>query len=206
MFVAVIGGVALAAISIALVLVIALIRRPIGIYRSPVNTMVVLGSGGHTTEMFRLLTTLDIGGRYKPVNFVVAEDDKMSLTKLAQSKYAAECNLIKIRRSRHVGQSYFSAIFTTLFATLDAVTIVMRLQPDVIICNGPGTCAPVCFIAKLNPLKRTTVVFVESFCRTETLSLTGKILYYARLTDIFMVQWQSLNKKYERTTYTGLLV
>ena len=48
------------------------------------------------------------------------------------------------------------------------------------------------------------VIYVESICRVETLSLSAKLLYY--LADHLLVQWPSLQAKYPRTQYIGRLV
>jgi beta-1,4-N-acetylglucosaminyltransferase len=40
---------------------------------------------------------------------------------------------------------------------------------------------------------RTKIIFVESFCRVQSLSMTGKILYY--VADRFIVQWPGLQEK-----------
>ena len=54
-----------------------------------VKTMVVLGSGGHTTEMLQLLQELDTK-RYAPVIYVVADSDTTSIPRL--QKYIREGN------------------------------------------------------------------------------------------------------------------
>lgn len=48
-----------------------------------VKVMVVLGSGGHTTEMMRLLQELDTQ-RYAPVSYVVADSDTTSIPRLKE--------------------------------------------------------------------------------------------------------------------------
>ena len=45
------------------------------------------------------------------------------------------------------------------------------------------------------------MVYVESICRVEGLSLSGKLLYY--LADHVVVQWPELQRKYPRTTFLG---
>jgi beta-1,4-N-acetylglucosaminyltransferase len=50
----------------------------------------------------------------------------------------------------------------------------------------------------------TRVIYVESFARTQTLSLTGRILY--PVVDCFVVQWPALREKYPRAIYSGILV
>ncbi|VDK86928.1 unnamed protein product [Dibothriocephalus latus] len=110
-------------------------------------------------------------------------------------------------RAREVGQSYVTSVFTTLIALLASIRVVLKHCPRLVLCNGPGTCIPICFVAGFVQLfmrKRTALVFVESICRTQTLSLSGKILYYCHLARV-IVQWPELLKVYPRAEYLGLL-
>jgi beta-1,4-N-acetylglucosaminyltransferase len=60
---------------------------------------------------------------------------------------------------------------------------------------------PFCMIAKLFGKK---LVFVESFARTETPSITGRVLY--PLADLFLVQWRKNLKHYgDKAKYVGQL-
>ncbi len=52
---------------------------------------------------------------------------------------------------------------------------------------------------------QTRIVFVESIARVTTLSLSGKILYKARLADGFFVQWPKLAAAYPRADFVGRL-
>ena len=52
---------------------------------------------------------------------------------------------------------------------------------DVLMTNGPGTALPLCyahcFVNKLALFNiKAKILFVESFCRVDDLSLTGKLL------------------------------
>lgn len=76
-----------------------------------------------------------------------------------------------------------------------------------VLCNGPGTCVPLCaagLLLGVLGLKRVLIVYVESICRVETLSLSGNILYY--FSDCFFVQWAPLKDKYPKAIYLGRLV
>ncbi|KAG6786865.1 hypothetical protein POTOM_008482 [Populus tomentosa] len=53
------------------------------------------------------------------------------------------------RRSREVGQSYLTSVETTLLAMSHASWLMIRIRPQVVLCNGPGTCVPLCIIAFL---------------------------------------------------------
>lgn len=169
-------------------------------------TLVVLGSGGHTMEMLSLIR--DLGEQYRPLHLVVADTDSTSLPKLQSSSpaLAARAQVHVIKRSREVGQSYASSVASTLRATAESVALVFRERPGLILCNGPGTCVPVCLGGLLLGalgLGRPTLIFVESFCRVKTLSLTGKILY--RVADRFVVQWPQLADALPRAEYIGQL-
>ncbi|PWA35353.1 hypothetical protein CTI12_AA610280 [Artemisia annua] len=50
-------------------------------------------------------------------------------------------------RSREAGQSYITSVGTTLFALGHALWLMIKIRPRVILCNGPGTCVPICAIA-----------------------------------------------------------
>ncbi len=70
-----------------------------------------------------------------------------------------------------------------------------------------GTCVPVClaaFLLRYLGLHTTKVVFVESVCRTEGLSITGRVLYL--LADRFLVQWPALQTRFPLSEYIGLLM
>lgn len=187
-------------------------KRPRPAPQAPVSLLVVAGSGGHTTEILRLLGSLSQA--YSPRHYVLADSDKMSEEKIRSFEQnrakifpSSLFTLHRIPRSREVRQSWSSSVLTTLHSMFYSFPLAFRLQPDVVLCNGPGTCVPICISAlllKMLRLKRLTVVYVESICRVENLSLTGKILY--RFSDHFIVQWPALKEKYPKSVYLGRIV
>jgi hypothetical protein len=50
--------------------------------RIPLRTIIVLGSGGHTTEMLQLIQHLDWPRKFHPLVFVIASTDTTSLDRL----------------------------------------------------------------------------------------------------------------------------
>jgi beta-1,4-N-acetylglucosaminyltransferase len=194
---------------------------------SCVKTMIVLGSGGHTAEVLRVLRHLS-GDKYRPRVYAVSSTDEMSAqralrmekevfhiksnnTKATSSKDqngrkkgdGGEVKVVRIPRSREVGQSYVSSVFTTLYSFFASIKTVALERPTLLLCNGPGTCLPVCVSMRLLKPFSGKIVFIESICRTRSLSLTGKILYYTRLADTLFVQWPQLSEKYPLTKYAG---
>ncbi len=179
----------------------------------PACTLAVLGSGGHTTEMIRLLSSLN-KDNYQPLYYIVADTDTTSVKRLnnvyeeATNRMKKEENnknasgppnheiIFKIPRAREVGQSYISSLFSTIKSILASAHIVLwNTKPDVLIINGPGTCIPIAFwtfIGRLLGICEGKIIFCESFCRVTSLSLTGKILVKLRMVDLFLVHWQEL--------------
>ena len=185
---------------------------------SPCRTLVVLGSGGHTAEMLRLLGGMNLHS-YTPRVYVVAEGDKMSVDKVekfesttsrsTQGLESAAMSIRKVPRARQVMQSYITSILSTLVAVLYSLPIAWSAYPDLVLCNGPGTCIPVCFwayVMKFFGLVDSKIIYVESVCRVEHLSLSGLLLYYLFMADSVFVQWPQLKKKYPRTLYIGRIV
>ncbi|KAL3869369.1 hypothetical protein ACJMK2_042058 [Sinanodonta woodiana] len=117
-----------------------------------------------------------------------------------------EYSIHTIPRSREVRQSWLTTVLSTAYATLYSFPLVFRLKPEVILCNGPGTCIPLCMAGLVLKIfgRDLKIVYAESICRVETLSLSGKILYY--VADSLLVQWPSLHQKYPGSTYIGRLV
>lgn len=117
----------------------------------PRSTLVVLGSGGHTTEMLRLLGALDRSA-YTPRTYVYADTDKMSPSKLRgfegrDASAEAGYTVRLIPRTREVRQSAVGTVVGTLRALAAAFPIVFSTMPDVVLTNGPGTCIPLCVAA-----------------------------------------------------------
>ena len=165
-----------------------------------IATLVVLGSGGHTAELLRLITDFDFD-RYGPLTLVTAATDTTSRAKaerelpreaLATARWAA------IPRAREVGQSFGSSVPSTLKALFACVHLIWTAAPDLVLVNGPGTCVPVAVLARLSGAR---VIFVESWCRVESLSLTGRVLYY--VAHRFVVHWPELARRYPRAEYLG---
>ncbi|XP_071515201.1 UDP-N-acetylglucosamine transferase subunit ALG14 [Panulirus ornatus] len=187
---------------------------PLVVTSKTVKTLIVLGSGGHTGEMLKMVATLD-PFRHSPRIYVVAATDAISLKRLSQTeeKLMVNCGgddqfvVEVVPRTREVGQSWISSACTALWALIFSILVVARHRPTLILTNGPGTCVPVCFAAllfRILGICQIRTVFIESLCRVQTLSLSGCMLY--RVTDDFLVQWPQLKEKYPRSKYLGRLV
>ncbi|XP_037135906.1 UDP-N-acetylglucosamine transferase subunit ALG14 homolog isoform X1 [Syngnathus acus] len=177
-----------------------------------IGLLVVAGSGGHTTEILRLMKSLS--SAYSPRFYIIADTDTMSEERIRafeKSKQILDCDpqftIHRIPRSREVHQSWSSSVLSTLNAQFYAIPLIFRLRPDMVLCNGPGTCVPLCLgglLLGIVGIKKVMIVFIESLCRVESLSLTGKILYH--VSDFFFVQWASLRNSYPKSIFLGRIV
>ncbi|KAL5703489.1 N-acetylglucosaminyldiphosphodolichol N-acetylglucosaminyltransferase [Ranunculus cassubicifolius] len=187
--------------------------------KQSVRTLIVLGSGGHTAEMLNVVSVLG-KERFNPRIYVAGLSDRMSLEKARGleselwnqkdvEKVLETAQFMRIYRSREVGQSYLTSIGTTLIAILHALWLVIKIRPQVILCNGPGTCIPICivgFFLKVVGIRWSTIFYIESIARVRRLSLSGLLLYKLHIADQIYVQWPQLQQKYPQTCYVGCLM
>ncbi|KAJ3611055.1 hypothetical protein NHX12_021071 [Muraenolepis orangiensis] len=103
--------------------------------KGSVCVLVVVGSGGHTTEVLRLMQSLS--PCYQPRHYVLADTDRMSEEKIRafesskeNADAASKHTVHRIPRPREVLQSWSSSVVSSLNALVHAVPLVFRLQPD----------------------------------------------------------------------------
>lgn len=188
----------------------------------------VLGSGGHTTEMISLVKLsqkpyfhthrrylMTVGDDHSPSQVKVLEED---IANRYPNGSAGTSDLVTVTRARSVHQSYATSVFTSLkcfFEIVDALTSIPSARrglpnskafrsPHVIVTNGPGTgfiVGLVAFVLKVFrvvPHDRLKVVFVETWARTHSLGLTGKLFHLTQIADVFVVQSDGLAKAFKK--------
>jgi len=183
--------------------------------------MVLFGSGGHSSEMMMLIQNANLSKRMdlKEINrliCVVSEDDKLIGEKMKHEFRELRSNnkleTVALRRGRKVGQSYLTSIWTTIVSIIHSINLILTYKPKLCLTNGPAV--GVTMAVAIRCLQLATcclgyscqILYIESFCRTKTLSLSGKLIYHLRLADQFYVQWPELSARYGRARYEGILV
>ena len=212
--------------------------------RYPTHLLVVLGSGGHTTEMFDMLRRLPLSPNlYHHRTYVISSGDSFSALKAAEfemnlfsdgvSAGPATYTLVTVTRARKIHQPLFTTPISALLCVWDCLRLLRNQHadqrpskavtyPDLILTNGPGTgvCVVVAslilrFFGLSGPPRQAQAerpsgtaemrtIFIESWARVTTLSLSGKILL--PLVDRFLVQWPGLEGKGDKAEYVGSLV
>lgn len=129
----------------------------------------VSSPGGHFTEMLQLRGAFEIHNYFfVTYNFGAAE--QIDITE--RCYFTGNIGLNSVRMGLAFGWAFW---------------ILVREKPDVILSTGAEIAIPFFFWSR--PLRIRTI-YIESWCRIEDLSRTGRLLY--PLSDIFLVQWEQL--------------
>lgn len=99
---------------------------------------------------------------------------------------------------RQVNRKEKLFIVNMIIVFFQSLKIFFKEKPDVIISTGALSVIPTFLIGKLWNKK---LIFIESFAKTSSPTLTGKFLY--KFVDIFIVQWKELLDFYPNAYYLG---
>lgn len=81
-----------------------------------------------------------------------------------------------------------------------AFRLCARLRPRAVVSTGAGVAVPFCYVGRLFGAR---VVFIESFSRVSSPSLTARLVYPVATT--FFVQWPKLLERFPRAKYEGTI-
>ncbi len=155
--------------------------------------LVVLGEGGHTTELLYLVDQL---GDLYDYHYIISKEDNLSARRIRRPG-----PLYRVTRPRGKHTSTLHSILRTLCTVIESLWVLARVRPTAVLSTGPAIAVPVSIIGKFFGAH---VIFVETGSRIQSLSLTGRIMY--RWADLFFVQWPQLEAKLPKAIYAGRLV
>ncbi|EHK16117.1 uncharacterized protein TRIVIDRAFT_174799 [Trichoderma virens Gv29-8] len=195
------------------------------IQRPPMDyNLFVLGSGGHTKEMLMMMDDGFCDFSHFHRRYLISSGDSMSenhlhdyeesLASLCKSRETSPGTYDKriVTRARRVHQPLWSTPWTALLSIVDIFPALLvppenevgrKLRyPSRVFSNGPATGFFVALAVHL--LKMTyivpescmKVIYIESWARISTLSLTGKLLLYTGIADVFVTQHQEVAARY----------
>ena len=195
----------------------------------------ILGSGGHTSEMLETIKRKFTPQTNAHRRYLVTTGDTDSLHRVVQLEAlihrcfpdarAGTLDTFRVPRARRVHQPLWTAPLTCLATAIHAVNALTRepdarpatrhgaqfKYPHVVLTNGPATGFVVCLVAHLlklfylAPRDRLKMVYVESWARTRSLSLTGRLFLWSGIADMFCVQHEALARRYKGTVYVGVV-
>jgi beta-1,4-N-acetylglucosaminyltransferase len=139
--------------------------------------------GGHLEEIARLM---ELGSQYDV--FLVTEKGGFIELNVCRRVYYL----------RHINRKEIMFILKFINIFFQSFYILRKEKPDYIISTGALATFPISVLGKLMGKR---VIYIESFARVDTASLTGKLMY--KIADLFIVQWEDMLKIFPNAVYGG---
>lgn len=144
----------------------------------------IASSGGHLDELLMLKPLMK-----KYDSYIITEKTSYSvLTDKENDVYYVS----------QIDRREIVFLFKLITLLVQSAWLLIKEKPDVVIATGALVSVPTCLLAKLFGKK---VVFIETFAKLYSPSLSGKIVY--RFADLFIIQWDSLKTYYQNAVYGG---
>ena len=150
------------------------------------KVMFISSTGGHLEQLLGLKKTMESFDSH-----IVTEKNRTTLD--LRSKYK---NVNYLPFFSRQNKWTFPFVFVGVF--FQSIYIFFKVRPQVIVSTGAGCVIPMFFLGKLFGKK---LIFIETFSRTDSKTITGKICY--PLADVFIVQWEELLNLYPKAKFFG---
>ena len=144
----------------------------------------ISSSGGHFEQLLMLRKLSD---DYNV--FIVTEKTKYNKNDKKINYYVSQVN-----------RKELLFIFKMIIITFKSLLIFVKERPDVIISTGVLAAIPMMFIGHLFKKK---VIYIESFAKISSPTMTGKLIYKKHIADQFYVQWPGMLEFYPNAIYKG---
>jgi len=151
-----------------------------------------------------------IQGKHKlPAQDQVGQEQEQEPTRAGEKSLETGTWDVKtVPRARKIHQPLYTTPFSSLWCFIGCLRALVETTrtskatpfeyPEVIITNGPATAVMVLLAAMflkfvgVAPVDKMKTIYVESWARVKTLSLSGKVLLTMGICDRFLVQWEAL--------------
>ncbi|MGD7043168.1 PssD/Cps14F family polysaccharide biosynthesis glycosyltransferase [Jeotgalibacillus proteolyticus] len=140
-------------------------------------------SGGHFEQLMMLKNIMQVNE-----SFILTE----------KTNYSSDSDQIKTYYVTQINRKEILLLPKIFINFIKVFYIFVKEKPEVFISTGALSVIPLMLIMKLFKRK---VIFIESFSKIETPTLTGKLAY--KISDIFVVQWEEMLKVYPKAVYGG---
>lgn len=144
----------------------------------------VASTGGHFEQLMMLKPLME---EYD--SFIVTEKTVYSINKN---------NSFKTYYLKQVNRKEFTFPINMIINFFKSFYIFIKEKPDYIITTGVLAIIPLALIAKLF---RKKLIYIESFAKISSPTMTGKFLY--KYADRFYVQWKQMLEFYPNAIYKG---
>ena len=158
--------------------------------------LIVLGGGGHTQQMLKLVDELDKKGKFN-YEYVISSDDTISTRRIKHKG-----RVFRILNPRKMTDKNFFLVFLKFIpSSFQALSVLFRSKATGVLSCGPALSIHLSLLGKL--FFRKKIIFLESWSRVYSKSLAGKFTY--GISDLFFVQWEQEKKNYPKAVYAGRL-
>lgn len=151
------------------------------------KVMFISSVGGHLTQL------LELKNIFSNYDYVLITE-KNDVTKDMVNKYNIRFLPYGSRNQK------FLYPFILLWSCIKSLIYFIKYNPDVIITTGANTAAAMCCLGKLFGKK---VIYIESYAKRTSPTITGKWIYKLHAYTTFVVQWKSMLKFYPNAEYWG---
>lgn len=142
-------------------------------------------SGGHLSELLMLKPLMD-----KYNGFLLTE----------RTSYGVPVADRRVYYLCQVNRKELLCPLKLIVNSFRSLSVMLREKPDVVITTGVLAIVPMCLLTKIFGKK---LVYIESFAKVTSPTLTGKLLY--KFADRFYVQWEPLLEFYPNAKCLGKL-
>lgn len=142
-------------------------------------------AGGHQIEMERLMQAFERNDTF----FLTMK--KVSTQDLTDAYYVKDT----------MGPTIIHMFLNMLVIVVQSLRVIILERPKVIVSTGADITIPVCYLGRFFGSR---VIFVESICRITELSFAGRLIY--PISNLFLVQWPRLLKRYPKARYWGQVI
>ena len=91
-------------------------------------------------------------------------------------------------------------IFKMICIFIKSLFVFVKEKPDVIISTGVLAAIPMMLIGHVFKKK---VIYIESFAKINSPTMTGNLIYKKHIADQFYVQWESMLEFYPNAIFKG---
>jgi beta-1,4-N-acetylglucosaminyltransferase len=140
-------------------------------------------SGGHLEQLMMLYPMMK---NHK--SFILTE----------KTKYKFSANDIKAYDVTQINRREFLFVIKLLILMIESLIIFLKEKPEVVISTGALATIPICLLSKLF---RKKLIFIESFSKITSPTITGKLM--SKIADLVIIQWADLKRFYPNAIYGG---
>jgi UDP-N-acetylglucosamine:LPS N-acetylglucosamine transferase len=156
------------------------------------KVLVVLGGGGHSAELLKLV---DLLGPDYDYSYMISAIDPISESRIRRSGPVYRVPLLLDKHAR------WRRLVLAILPSLKQLIVLLRARPKAILSTGSNIAVPISVFGRLAGVR---IIHVETGSRVNTMSSTGRLMY--RIAHLFFVQWESLQRDYPKAIYAGRLL